>query len=157
MNTQTLTITDADRARNARRPRARFACKYDTLADVIAASAEQREEAYEIVDTVTLDQDQWADFHRNLLTDRDFLAGKGGTDADITWLTDEPDILARLAALTESELSQLQQMAYREVVAVRCHGRRGIVLVDPQGYRYARYAAHIVPSQNPTGDPVEVG
>lgn len=87
----------------------------------------------EVAETQVLTPADWNAFMSSLLTDRDWLAGKGGTG---TW-ADVPNV--SFFSLTAEQQDAYKRCAFLSVVAVTCGGRT--VYVDPQGYEYARYMA----------------
>jgi len=89
--------------------------------------------AARIIETVALDCKRWNEFVTSLLTDRDWLAGKGGWTS---WTMPDADYFE----LSESERAEYKRGAYSLFIAVVAPtGTR--IYVDPEGYNYARYVA----------------
>ncbi len=88
----------------------------------------------EVTETVTLDCAAWNDLMKGLLTDREWLSGKGGTG---TW-ADVPE--GDYFKLTAAQQEQWKRCAYIYVVKVVAPTGQAIY-IDPQGYDYARYVA----------------
>lgn len=80
---------------------------------------------------------EYNDFKNNLLADWDFLDGKGGTDS-----TTAPEGIEgkRFWELTEEERSEFARGAYRECIGITTAESNEMIVVDPQGYNYARYS-----------------
>lgn len=78
---------------------------------------------YKITDIVELNEDEYNYFSFNLLNDYEFLSGKGGSESDDT----------------------TEKFLYSYAVAVYCKGKE-ILIIDPQGYSYARYTSKFVKS-----------
>lgn len=78
-----------------------------------------------VTEIVTLNFEEWYAFKNGLLEDRDWLAGKGGTE-EIFELVDEKEQLYKKKYCIVGLLVQLEDS--NEIVAV-----------DPEGYSYARY------------------
>lgn len=92
-------------------------------------------ELTEIKYEVRLNVKQWNDLlDGNLLTDYDWMDGKGGHNSHYIPARD----VEHIWQMTEEELEEWRKHAYRaNCILVTC-GHRSIV-VDPQGYKYARY------------------
>lgn len=86
-----------------------------------------------IVEIVTLTADEYEDFCDGLLEDRDWLAGKGGSDS-----TANVGEGKHFFQFTDDERKAWMAESYRVCVAVQSEGKRTLY-VDPQGYNYARY------------------
>jgi len=100
-----------------------------------------------VTDSVHLTNDEFADFIQNLLQDRDWLTGKGGTDTTATegpWRSGVP-----MHKWTREEMLTFRQGAYRKVVEVIAEDGR-FLYIDPQGYNYARYVGFPL-EDKPTG------
>lgn len=87
-----------------------------------------------VEETRVLSCKEWNELMRGLLTDRDWLAGKGGTSS---WTG--PNDGREWFKLSESEQAQWKRGAFIHVIAVQCAGQT--IYIDPQGYNYARYVA----------------
>lgn len=81
---------------------------------------------------VNFDEIDYELFCENLLSDCDWLAGKGGTSCH----ADLPDV--EWWQLTDEQQAIFKATRYNHVVAVTCKGR-DTLYIDPQGYTYARY------------------
>jgi hypothetical protein len=89
-----------------------------------------------VTETVSLNCKEWNEFVTGLLTDREWLAGKGGT---CSWsFADDEDL--EFFKLTEEQQTQWKRTAFMLVIAVIAPSGQTIY-VDPQGYNYARYLA----------------
>jgi len=89
----------------------------------------------QIDETVILSVKDWNDLMNSLMTDRDWLAGKGGCSS---WaFADEEDI--EFFKLTDDQQKEWKRTAFLHVIAVQCAGQT--IYIDPQGYKYARYLA----------------
>lgn len=90
-----------------------------------------------VEETKVLTCAEWNAFMRGLLTDREWLAGKGGASS---WAFDgRPEDRREWFQLSESEQALWRSTSYLHVIAVCCGGQT--VYVDPEGYDYARYLA----------------
>lgn len=90
----------------------------------------------EVTDTKTLTCSEWNELMGNLLADRDWLAGRGGTRS---W-TERPNETREIFQLSDAEHEEWKRGAYLLVVAVVAPTGT-TVYIDPQGYDYARYVA----------------
>lgn len=88
---------------------------------------------YKVVEIATLTDKQYSVFATSLLTDRAWLAGKGGTSSRAN-LCDFNEVWE----LSDDEMARYRAESYDVCIAVQCAGKRTIY-VDPQGYNYARY------------------
>ena len=91
----------------------------------------------EIQEIITLTNVDFAFFKTSLMDSHSWLDGKGGTDS--TFNTDHVDYFW---SLTEDEKQQYIRGAYNLPVMVQNENGENI-LVDPQGYKYARYCGEI--------------
>jgi hypothetical protein len=89
----------------------------------------------QVDETKVLSCAEWNDVMRGFLTDREWLAGKGGTSS---WSFEDSEDL-EFFKLTEEQRAQWKRTAYIHVVAIQCGGQT--IYIDPQGYNYARYVA----------------
>lgn len=86
-----------------------------------------------VQELVILTNEDFNEFKYSLLNDQDWLSGKGGHDSeykvseDLEWFQ-----------LTEEQQNLWRAQAYRLVIMVQNENGESI-LVDPQGYNYARY------------------
>jgi hypothetical protein len=95
-------------------------------------------ERVKITEQITLSQADYNRFTSALTDDRDWLAGKGGHDSDY------PTELEGMTLLSNSEeFCKWREKAYRICVLVVSDTDRRGILVDPQGYNYARYVGLI--------------
>lgn len=87
---------------------------------------------------VVLDSHAFSVFSDNLLSNMDWLNDMGGTNSDY----DCPEGVTSLWQLTPEQLEQWRKQAYICVVAVvnKDDVTNQQIIVDPQGYNYARYA-----------------
>lgn len=128
--------------------KARFARlnKNDTLAryEEEVASGDYDTEDVKVEEEITMFPAEYNHFANNLLEDRWFLAGKGGTDstADVK-IDSREDFLA----LSKEQVEEWRAGAYRLVIAIKCEGRKTLY-VDPQGHDYARYVGLPVEVEN---------
>lgn len=88
----------------------------------------------EVIETRVLSCAEWNELMRGFLTNREWLAGKGGT---CSW--NFPDDEREFFKMSEVEQEHWKRGAYILVVAVVCGGQT--IYIDPQGYNYARYVA----------------
>jgi len=93
-----------------------------------------------VIDTKVLTCAEWNLFVTNLLTNRDWLEGKGGAGS---WMfedmEDDPDERDTWLRLTEAQRELFKKTSYLLVVKVVCGGQA--LYIDPEGYGYARYVA----------------
>lgn len=87
-----------------------------------------------VEETRVLSCAEWNELMHGLLTDREWLAGKGGTSS---WTG--PNDEREWWKLSEPEQAQWKRGAFIHVIAVQCGG--ATIYIDPQGYNYARYVA----------------
>lgn len=87
----------------------------------------------EVTETRCMNCAEWNEFVTHLMTDRDWLAGKGGPDS---WTMPGTDYYK----LSEAEQNEWLRGSYIEVIAVVAPTGQTIY-IDPQGYDYARYVA----------------
>ena len=106
--------------------------KQDNLSDYVQQTCPDSERGH-IAERVEVTPERWQEIARNLLTDADEIAGKGGCDstADLrevnSWLDYD-----------ETERAEWRAGAYRLLVSIEAPGLPAL-LVDPQGYDYCRY------------------
>lgn len=96
-----------------------------------------------VEETKVLSCADWNAFMHGLLTDREWLAGRGGASS---WAFGDIEDRRDWCQLTEAEQDLWRKTSYLHVVAVQCAGQT--VYVNPEGYNYARYmafAAHDLP------------
>jgi hypothetical protein len=101
------------------------------------AQVEQDEcttERYKVCYEVTLDHKGWNHFVTTLMDCRDWMADKGGTSSAF----DPGREISEIWELTEDEMRQWRQEAYNDNCILVSNGWSCIV-IDPQGYNYARY------------------
>lgn len=94
---------------------------------------------YAVAETVELDTLAFSDLCDSLLSDRDYLKGKGGT-----YTTTEPegcDDVENFFDLTPAQRDEWLKGSYRNCVKVTCSSATFDLLIDPQGYNYGRYVA----------------
>ncbi len=88
-----------------------------------------------VMETKVLTCAEWNELMQGLLTDRDWLAGKGGCSS---WaFADDDD--REFFKLSSAEQDEWRRTSYLHVIAVQCGGKT--IYIDPQGYNYARYVA----------------
>lgn len=125
-------ISDADLFVNAK-----FAIinKNDTIAEYreLVAKGQFRLERCKVTESVRLSAEEYQDFTDTLLTDREWLTGKGGHDST----ADLPSVDS-FWQYSEEQQKVWKEHAYRLVLAVSAPDR-ATIYVDPQGYTYARY------------------
>lgn len=86
---------------------------------------------------VVLSDADYRTFCKSLLTDQDWLNDKGGSNSDY----DCPEGVTSIWQLTTEQLNLWRRQAYIFVVVVAKESDpHQHLLVDPQGYAYARYA-----------------
>jgi len=91
-----------------------------------------------VQEIVTLSNEDFEEFKYSLLSDQEWLSGKGGDDSDYK-VSDELEWFD----LTEEQQRLWIAQSYRLVIMV--HNQNGEhILVDPQGYNYARYCGVMV-------------
>lgn len=124
-----------------------FVRKADTIKGLVEDLYTDRPdpEDFMIEEIVVLDEAEWNDFYQDFFADRSYLDGKGGIGS--TTATDE--LLEKYPAWTESEREQFYKGVYRKCLAIfqgaleegKLRVKRSFMIVDPQGYNYARYVA----------------
>jgi hypothetical protein len=90
-------------------------------------------ERCKVTDSVRMSKEEYAEFCNSLMTDRDWLAGKGGTDT-----TANLPRVEHWWQYTGEQQKEFRMHAYRLVLSVSAPDRPTIY-IDPQGYQYARY------------------
>ena len=98
-----------------------FICKPATLEDVKTVSAMRKElhilpQEYTVIEERKVSTGEWDDLTRSFLEDR-------------AWVS---EFTGRLTAMPDIDWSK------RNCIKVTCRGK-GSLLIDPQGYDYARY------------------
>jgi hypothetical protein len=88
-----------------------------------------------VIETKVLSCAEWNELMRGLLTDRDWLAGKGGAES---WAINFEG-RDGWCSLSEPERALFRETCFLLVVAVQCAGQT--IYIDPEGYNYARYVA----------------
>ncbi|PAW37885.1 hypothetical protein CKQ70_30565 [Bacillus toyonensis] len=94
---------------------------------------------YAVAETIELSIVDFYSLCDSLLSDRDYLKGKGGT-----YTTTEPegcDDVENFFDLTPAQQKEWRRGAYRNCVKVTCSSATFDLLIDPQGYNYGRYVA----------------
>ncbi|MFA2595258.1 hypothetical protein ABR772_25720 [Bacillus cereus] len=95
--------------------------------------------SYAVEEEIVLSSDEFYFLSSNLGAEQDFLKGKGGTRT-----TTEPEGIEHLEhfyQMTEEQRKQWLKGSYRNCVKVTCPTATYSLLIDPQGYNYARYVA----------------
>lgn len=101
----------------------------------------------EVIETKTLTCAEWNELMRGLLTDREWLAGKGGASS---WAVQIPDDSRDgWISLSEDQRQLFRETSYLLVIKVQCAG--SVIYIDPEGYNYARYVAFDAPPSLPEG------
>ncbi len=91
-----------------------------------------------VQEIVILTNEDFNEFKYSLLSDQEWLSGKGGDDSDYKVSED-----LEWFDLTEEQQRLWIAQSYRLVIMV--HNQNGEhILVDPQGYNYARYCGVMV-------------
>lgn len=96
-------------------------------------------DSYAIVETVSLNMDDFTELCDSLLSDREYLKGKGGTHT-----TTEPENcedVENFYELTPAQQKEWLRGSYRACVQVSCDSATFDLIIDPQGYNYGRYVA----------------
>lgn len=135
--------------------------KNNTLAEYISECAKEQQEPFfdgyetiqftnwynertQIASTVTLTNTEYQEFINNLLDDREWLSGKGGTDSSYELSPeDEADPMWFYRASHEEKTSWLAESFEVVIKVVNGDNPAEKILVNPQGYKYARYVAFI--------------
>jgi hypothetical protein len=91
-----------------------------------------------VTEIITLSAMDFEFFKNGLLDDQTWLDGKGGTNSTFKLGREINEIWE----MTEQELTQWRNEAFNIVVMVQNEFGDNI-LVDPQGYKYARYCGMI--------------
>lgn len=112
--------------------RGKFYCKVNTLG-ALACACYGSYKVFKITDAVILTKEEMKDFRDNMLEDRNYLNEKGGTRCDLDF-----DGKTEFYQLSEEEREVYYETCYALAVFVT-DGTFSIV-VDPQGYSYARYS-----------------
>jgi hypothetical protein len=90
----------------------------------------------EVIETRQLNCAEWNELMQNLLEDRDWLAGKGGSSSWATFPEDNREYFQ----LSSDEQDMAKRTSYLLVIAVVAPTGH-VVYIDPEGYNYARYLA----------------
>lgn len=122
--------------------KARFACKVHTIEELRNdwSQTENSRESYKITELAVMTNEEYNEFKNNMLNDWDFLNGKGGTSstAKIEGIEGK-----EFWELTQSQQAEIIRGAYRVCIGVTTPEANEMLVVDPQGYNYARYVAII--------------
>lgn len=110
--------------------------KQDGIAEYIeqVEKGDYRVERYKVCYEVKLSYQDWNKFCSSLLSNKEWLSGKGGTSSSFDCGRD----IENIWDLTESELQEWKRGAYSDECVLVSNGWHSIV-IDPQGYSYARY------------------
>lgn len=92
-----------------------------------------------VTEVVTLDYKEWYEFRNGLLEDREWLAGKGGTNSSFELSEEREKEVTAFYQMTPEEQKQWLAKSYRVGLLVKLENTHIGVAVDPQGYDYARY------------------
>jgi N-terminal domain of anti-restriction factor ArdC len=126
-----VTEDDIKKAYFSRKPSTAREVMQDTYKDY---------DRYAIMEEVVVSSKEFYDLCLNLIVDNDLFSDfKGGTFST-TDPTEEGDTRSWFE-LTEAERNQWQKGAYRACVKVSSKGSKFSLIIDPQGYNYARYVA----------------
>ena len=106
--------------------------KNNDLADYLDQTCPDAERGH-VAERVQVTAARWHEIARNLLTDADEVAGKGGHDS-----TADLREVARWVDYDEAERAAWREGAYRLLVSIEAPGLPAL-LVDPQGFGYCRY------------------
>ena len=117
-----------------------FACKVNTIDELIEMPITRGERFY-ITEMVTMSEEEIEHFSYNMLSDWEFLKGKGGMNS--TTFPASAEGKESYFDFTEKEKKEFQRGAYRECVGITTPEGGGMLIIDPQGYSYARYSAII--------------
>ena len=98
---------------------ANFICKPSNLEEVLLHGHEVKPEEFRIIATEKVSETEWDSLTQNFLADRDWIA----------ILNEKP------------EQCEDFDIGKRNCIEVTCEGKKGAILIDPQGYTYARYVA----------------
>lgn len=96
------------------------------------------DKACKVTDVKVLTESEYDEFAENLMSDREWLEKKGGSESDDPRLEGLDFFRA-----TEEQRNIWYATSYNLVVAVMAPNRE-TVLIDPQGHNYARYVALLV-------------
>jgi hypothetical protein len=116
-----------------------FSRKPSTINEVISREFAECDR-YVVVEELVLPASEFLILGNNLLSDYDFLKGKGGTrsTADLSEVPDDTPFYK----LTPEQRERFDAGAYRACIRVTAEGSEDFaLLVDPQGYSYGRYVA----------------
>ncbi|WP_324658859.1 hypothetical protein [Bacillus cereus] len=118
--------------------KARFESKPSNVKEVQKGEISSYD-SYAVAETIQLSMVEFYDLCDSLLSDREYLEGKGGT-----YTTTEPegcDDVENFFDLTPAQQTEWRKGAYRNCVKVTCDSATFDLLIDPQGYNYGRYVA----------------
>lgn len=118
--------------------KANFACKVNTI-DEISEHKIDLTERYKVTELVIMNEEEIEAFSYDMLNDWDFLKGKGGTDT--TTFPESAKDKNNIFEFTEEELNEFRLGSYRECVGITTPEADAMLVIDPQGHSYARYAA----------------
>lgn len=108
--------------------------------NIAALREEERKSRYMIDEIVVLSEDEFWKFGYGLSHDYEWLKGKGGTHINAE--DHEPYMFQNEPHQWSAEENELwRKYSYRKCVGVITAKSNEMILVDPQGYNYARYAA----------------
>ena len=115
--------------------------KNDWMADYdsqLSNPSDYNIERVKVTGFVNMNSEQWEVFSTNLLSNMEWLKGTGGTDSTYEFKNEYKDMFA---AMGSEEWEDWKKGAYRLAVMV-CGPEGKTVLVDCQGYSYARYVGY---------------
>jgi hypothetical protein len=112
--------------------------KQDQWNDYLTQMDETQTRKVQVTEIITLSAMDFEFFKNGLLDDQTWLDGKGGTNSTFKLGREINEIWE----MTEQELTQWRNEAFNIVVMVQNEFGDNI-LVDPQGYKYARYCGMI--------------
>ncbi|MDF3555526.1 hypothetical protein LAV92_28095 [Bacillus cereus] len=118
--------------------KARFESKPSNIEEVKKGEISSYDK-YAVAETIELSIVEFYDLCDSLLSDREYLEGKGGT-----YTTTEPEgceDVENFFDLTPAQQDEWRKGAYRNCVKVTCVDATFDILIDPQGYNYGRYVA----------------
>jgi hypothetical protein len=119
--------------------KAYFVRKPSTAREVMTSEYKSFER-YAIKEEYTVSSKEFYDLCLNFCVDNDLFADFTGGTYSTTDPTEENDT-RKWFELTQEERDQWQKGAYRACVKVSSKGSKFSLIIDPQGYNYARYVA----------------
>jgi len=119
--------------------KAEFARKMATARQAVQCDYKEVDR-YVIKEEYVISSNEFYDLCNNLCLHNDIFEGFRGGTFSTTDPTDENDT-RRWFELTEEERKQWQKGAYRACMKVSSKGSKFSLIIDPQGYTYARYVA----------------